>query len=358
MELGLTEEQEHLASTLRSLLAKHADSAAVRAAVEAPAGHDSRLWELLCEQIGAAALAIPEEYDGAGFSVFETCIVLDELGRSLAPSPLLSTLVAAEALLATGDDEACRRLLPRIASGEIATIAWSGPRGPGLVEPVQAHGTALSGTVSDVLFGDVADVLLVAARTETGVALFEVDPMTIERTFTPAMDTTQRLATLVLDNTPATLVSGDASAALERARLVGVVGVAALQVGCAQRALDMTVAYSKERVQFGRPIGSFQALKHRMADMLVLVEMSRSAFWAAAHELSLTGPDAERLASVVGSYCSDSLATIASETVQLHGGIAITWEHDAQLVFKRSHALGQLFGQAHQHRRELLQPGG
>ena len=149
-------------------------------------------------------------------------------------------------------------------------------------------------------------------------------------------------------------MTADASAALARARLVGTVGVAALQVGCAQRALEMTVAYSKERVQFGRQIGSFQALKHRMADMLVLVEMSRSAFWAAAYELSVAGPEAERLAAVVGSYCSDSLAKIASETVQLHGGIAITWEHDAQLVFKRAHALGQLFGQAHQHRRQLL----
>lgn len=354
MDFRLTDEQQQLASTLRSLLGKHADSAAVRAAVDTPTGHDAALWELLCEQIGAAALSIPEDYDGAGFSVFETCVVLEELGRSLAPSPLLATLVAAEALLVAGDDATCRRLLPRIASGEIATIAWSGPRGPGLTEPVLGDGTTLTGTVSDVLFGDVADVLLVAVRTKTGVGIFEVDPATVERSYTPAMDTTQRLAALVFEGTSARLVSADATAALARARLVGIVGVAALQVGCAQRALDMTVAYSKERVQFGRQIGSFQALKHRMADMLVLVEMSRSVFWAAALELSVSGPETERLAAVAGSYCSDSLAKIASETVQIHGGIAITWEHDAQLVFKRAHALGQLFGQAHQHRRQLL----
>ena len=354
MEFRLSEEQEQLASTMRSLLAKHSDSAAVRAAMDSEGGYDPPLWELLCEQIGVAALAVPEKYGGAGFSVFETLVVLDELGRSLAPSPLLATLVAGEALLSAGDDETCARLLPRIAAGEIATIAWSGTRGPGLEEPVRARGTTLTGTVTDVLSGDLAEVLLVAARTETGVALFEVDPAAVTRTWTPAMDTTLRLATLSLENTPATLVIADASTVLARARLVGTVGVAALQVGCAQRGLEMTVAYAKERQQFGRPIGSFQALKHRMADMLVLVEMSRSAFWAAAYALSVASPDAERLAAVAGSYCSDSLTKIASETVQLHGGIAITWEHDAQLVLKRAHALGQLFGQAHQHRRQLL----
>ena len=353
MEFGLSEEQEQLASTLRSLLAKHADSAAVRAALDTEGGYDPALWQLLCEQIGVAALAVPEEYDGAGFSVFETLVVLDELGRSLAPSPLLATLVASEALLGSREAEACARLLPRIAAGEIATLAWSGPRGPGLAEPVRAEGNTLTGTVTDVLSGDLAEVLLVLATTETGVALFEVDPAAVTRIWTPAMDTTLRLATLTFEQTPATLVTADASAVLPRARLVGTVGVAALQVGCAQRALEMTVAYAKEREQFGRPIGSFQALKHRMADMLVLVEMSRSAFWAAAYALSVAGPDAERLAAVAGSYCSESLTKIAAETVQLHGGIAITWEHDAQLVFKRAHALGQLFGQAHQHRRSL-----
>src|SRR6188474_731253 len=143
---------------------------------------------------------------------------------------------------------------------------------------------------------------------------------------------------------------GDAVSARARAELVGAVGVAALSAGLSARALEMTVAYSKERVQFGRPIGSFQALKHRMADLLVLVEMSRSASWAASYALSTDTPNAEQLAHVAKSYCSDALTRIAAETVQLHGGIAITWEHDAQLVFKRAHALAQLFGQPHRHR--------
>ena len=146
---------------------------------------------------------------------------------------------------------------------------------------------------------------------------------------------------------------GDGAAARRRAELVGAVGATALQIGLAARALDMTVAYSKERVQFGRPIGSFQALKHRMADMLVLLEMSRSASWSASYAVSTGADNAAQLTHVAKSYCSEALATIAGETVQLHGGIAITWEHDAHLVFKRAHALGQLFGAPHEHRALL-----
>ncbi len=356
MRLGLSEEQAELAATLRALLAKRADSGAVRAAADSATGHDPALWRLLCEQVGVAALAVPEEHDGAGASAFETCVALEELGRSLAPSPLLATLVVTETLLAAESDDACARLLPRVAAGEVATLAWAGVTGPGRVEPVRAAGSRLSGTVGPVLFGDLAEVLLVAARTEEGMALFEVDPSAAGLTRTPvqAMDPTQRLATLVLDDVEATPVAADATAALARAHLVGTVGVAALQVGGAQRGLDMTVAYSKERVQFGRPIGSFQALKHRMADMLVLVETARSICWAAAYAVSVDSEDAPRLVASAGSYCSDALTQVAAETVQLHGGIAITWEHDAQMVFKRAHALGQLFGQAHEHRRAVL----
>ena len=355
MEFALSPEQTELAAMVRTLLARRADSAASRAASTSALGHDPELWSLLCEQVGVAALAVPEEYDGAGFSLFESLIVLEELGRSLAPSPLLATLVATEALLA-GDDEAARaRLLPRIAAGEIATLAWHGVDGPTATETetVSATDNHLTGTLRRVLDGDRADLLLVAAREGDAVALFEVDPSLVVATWTPTMDQSIRLATLTFDDTPATRISGDATDALIRAGLVGAVGAAALQAGCAARGLEMTVAYSKERVQFGRPIGSFQALKHRMADMLVELEMARSASWAASYAVATRAENAERLAHVAKSYCGDALALIAAETVQLHGGIAITWEHDAQLVFKRAHALGQLFGQAHQHRALL-----
>ncbi len=354
MEFGLSPEQQELAATVRALLTKRADSAAVRTAVESHPGHDQQLWRTLCEQIGAAALVVPEKHDGAGFTLFETCIVLDELGRSLAPSPLLSSLVTTEAVLGLDDDEAAGRLLPGIAAGQVATLAWSGPStaAPG-AEPVLARGDRLTGAVPRVLHGDACDLLLVAAETGSGVALFEVDAQSARAVHTPAMDSTLRLATVTLDDTPGVRLGGDAASALRRAHLAGVTGVAALQLGCAQRALDMTVAYTKERVQFGRPIGSFQALKHRMADMLVELETTRSVVWAASYAVSTGAPDAEQLTHVAAAYAADALNHLAAETVQLHGGIAITWEHDAQLVFKRAHALGQLFGQPHQHRALL-----
>ena len=321
MDFAFSEEQVELAATVRSLLSKRADSAAVRAAMGSDAGYDEELWRTLVEQIGAAALGIPEEYGGAGFSLFESLIVLQEVGWSLAPSPLLATLVAGEALLAGADDDTKTRLLPRIAAGEIATVALDAT-GP-------------------VLDADRAAIVLAAVDDD----LVEVeDP---QAAWAESMDQTLGFGRL---GATTGAVVGDGDSARARAELVGAAGVTALQVGLAARALEMTVSYSRERVQFGRPIGSFQALKHRMADLHVLLEMSRSAAWAAWHAVSAGTGDAVHLTHVAKAYCSDALDHIAAETVQLHGGLAITWEHDAQLVFKRAHALSQLFGQSHEHR--------
>ena len=356
---------------LGSLLARHSDSAAVRAAAETSCGYDTKLWALLCEQVGAAALAVPEEHGGAGFGFRETAVVLEQLGHALAPSPLLATVVATEALLRSGDAAACSRLLPGIASGTVATLAWSGTSGlSGAAETVVADHDRLTGTVPLVLDGHDAEVLLVAARTDDGVGLFEVplDADTLSRTRTPAMDLTLGLATVQLEQVPCTRVGDDVTEALQRVHALAAAAVAAIQVGVAQRGLDMTVAYSKEREQFGRPIGSFQALKHRMADLLVLVETARSAAMDAAFAVAgqddQEGPDGQdagettdllRRTSVAKAWCSDALTQVASETVQLHGGIAITWEHDAHLVLKRAHALSHLFGAPHLHRRVVAQ---
>jgi alkylation response protein AidB-like acyl-CoA dehydrogenase len=312
MEFALAEEQQELAATVRSLLDKRGDSRVDT--------YDEALWATLCEQIGVAALNVPEEHDGVGASLFESLVVLEEIGRALVPSPLLSSLVTSEALLAGADAEAQERLLPRIAAGEVAAfVDGDGP----------------------VLDGDLATIVVVA--TDNG--LYELsDP---ETTWVPTMDQTIRLATV---GGGTTTPIGDGVAARDRARQVGAVGCAALAAGLASRALEMTVGYSKERVQFGRPIGSFQALKHRMADMLVLAEISRSASWAASYAVAMHADDADQLSHVATSYCTDALSRIAAETVQLHGGIAITWEHDAHLVFKRAHALGQLFGTSTEHR--------
>lgn len=288
MHFARSPEQEELASLVRGLLAKRADATAVRAAIASAAGHDTALWQALCEQVGVAALAVPEEYDGFGASLVETAVVLEELGANLSPAPLLASAVRAAELLLHGSEEDRAEWLPRLAAGEVTPV-------------------------------DLGSVVLEPAQR------------------TPSMDQTMRIA-------PGSVAPADD--VLDVARAL----ISALQVGAMQRALDMTVAYSKERVQFGRPIGSFQALKHRMADMLVLLEASRSASWAAtaaaATHVTTNTPDSAaalaRAASVARRYCTDALAHIAGETIQLHGGIAITWEHDAHLLFKRAHALAHL----------------
>lgn len=356
--MELDAEQQALISTVTAVLEKRSDSAAVRTAIASPAGFDTALWETLVEQIGVAALVIPEEYDGAGATLVEAGLVLEQLGAALTPSPLLASLVAATALVAAPGDQATA-LLPRIAAGELATLALppAPRRGPHSAPQGQKVGAEravlrdgrLTGTLPLVPYGDQATILLVGADRAIGPdtapyadggtgdgpgpALCLLDPADVRAEWTPTMDQTARLATLVIDGT-ATVIAEDATAALAVARAAELAGIAALATGTAQHALDLTVAYSKERVQFGRPIGSFQALKHRMADLLVLIEMSRSASWAAARGL-IDPADA-------AGYATEALQQVAAETVQLHGGIAITWEHDAHLIFKRAHALAQL----------------
>lgn len=360
--LALSEEHEELRAAVRALLERRGDSAAVRRAAAEPRGYDEKLWQTLCEQIGAAALAVPEEYGGAGFSLFETHLVIEELGAALLPCPLLgSGVLAAQAILRSGDERACERLLPAIAEGRsVAALAWAdahgwSPQGSGVRASGGAEDWTLSGTAHHVLEGDTADVLLAVAVTDAGtVGLFEVDTATgVRREHTPSMDTTLRLARVDFQRAPARPLCLDAGALLAALYDIAAVAVTALQVGGARRGLDMTVAHTRERVQFGRPIGSFQALKHRMADLLVEVESARSASWAAAWSAARGSEELARDAATAKAWCSEAFTTVAAETVQMHGGIAITWEHDAQMVFKRAHATAQLFGQPHEHRRRL-----
>jgi alkylation response protein AidB-like acyl-CoA dehydrogenase len=318
MDFARTEEQQELAATLRSLLAKRGGSAEARAAIASEAGYDAALWETLCEQIGVAALAVPEEYDGVGATLDEAATALEETARSLAPLPLLASSIATAALLLHGTDEQKADLLPRIAAGATATVVLEPPL---VLEPG-------------------AEIVLVPSG--DGLTVADTAPSTRR-----ALDPGLRLGHLDVAAEPSQELL-DIAASL----------ATAAQVGTAQLALDLTVAYAKERQQFGRPIGSFQALKHAMADLLVLVEMSRSASWAAtgAAAAYVSEPTVERAATlrqraaVAQAYCSEATETVAGEMIQLHGGIAITWEHDAHLLFKRAHALGQLFGAAHVHR--------
>ena len=292
--MWLTDEQLALQETVARLLAKAPDD----------------LWPGLCE-IGAPGLAIPEEYGGSGATLTELQIVLEQLGRTLAPVPLLATTIAAEAVLATGNAEAGQRLLPAIAAGRVATWCPEAEK--------------------YVLDADRADVLLVG---KDGL-LYEMRPDQVRVTPLRTMDESRRLATVTVDE-PTGLIGPYDEA---RVRRFALSALAAEQVGTAAKCLDMTVEYAKQRVQFGRPIGSFQAVKHRLADMHVLVETARSA----AYDI-----DRPTEAKV---YCSEALGRVAAEMVQLHGGIAITWEHDAQRYFKRAHGAAFLFGHPVEHLR-------
>jgi len=335
MQIARTEEQQELANIVTSLLTKRSDSDAVRRAMASEVGYDEELWQALCEQVGVAALCIPEEYDGFGSSLVETGVALEALGVNLAPAPLLTSAAAAAALILYADEDAKSDLLPQIAAGQTATIFINDDaNSPQLVLEGQA----------DILLRVVGDQLNLV--TDAQVDAVE------------ALDQTLRFARISGgSNNP--IGSG---VDIEALQAITAALATTLQVGGAQRGLEMTNDYAKVREQFGRSIGSFQALKHRMADMLVLVESARSASWGACHAAAayLMDPtesnraDLIRLAAVAQSYCSDAFDKVAGETIQLHGGIAITWEHDAHLVFKRAHALSQLFGRADEHRSSLL----
>lgn len=351
-----TEEARALREAVRDLLGKRSDSAAVRAATVTERGYDTELWSILCEQIGVAALAVPESYGGAGASMAEVHVVLDELGRTLTPCPMLgSAVLGAQAVLATGDEQACLRLLPGIAEGSTnAAVAWAGEDGRWHPETpaARAGDGTVDGTAYYVLDGDTADVLLVPATTADGVGLFEVDPgasgARVEHT--PAMDQTRRLATIELTGAPAQrLGTGDYTPALRRVRDLALLALSAEQVGAAERALELTVEYTGQRKQFGRPVGGFQALKHRMADSYVANESARSASNAALVSALDDGGDLATDAAVAKVCCSEALRQAAAEMIQLHGGIAITWEHDAHLYFKRAHSSAQLFGAPEEH---------
>ena len=352
------EDQQELVALVRGILNQRADSAATRHALATAERFDVELWRLLCEEIGIAGMAIPEEFGGAGFTLREAQLVLEEIGYSLAPSPYLgSVAIAAQAILAAGDEDAAQRLLPGIADGtSSAALSWAAPDGRFAPEEVgiraeERDGWTLRGAGGFVLDGALADVLLAVAQTEEGPRLFEVlDADAVIREEAPTMDQTLRLVTLRFDAVPARPLGRADAAVLETVRALSLAAISAVQSGTAARALDETVAYAKQRVQFGRAIGSFQALKHRMADMHVRVEVARTASRAASDALASEAPDRFELAAIAKATCSEALTYVAAETIQLHGGIAITWEHDAHLIFKRAHSLGQLFGSAREER--------
>ncbi|WP_441963834.1 acyl-CoA dehydrogenase IpdE2 [Mycolicibacterium houstonense] len=306
----MSEERQLLRETVAALVDKHASPEAVRAAMESERGYDEKLWGLLCEQVGAAALVVPEELGGAGGELADAAVVLEELGKALVPTPLLGTTLAELALLAVDDHEPLEGL---------------------------AEGAAIGTVVFDpeyVINGDVADVVIAADGEHlTRWATFTATPRT-------TMDLTRRLSAVIPGDT---VVLGADPGLADTAALL----MAAEQIGAASRCLDLTVAYTKDRVQFGRAIGSFQALKHRMADLYVKVSSARAVVNDAIAAPSPTN------ASLARYFASEALSAVTAEAIQLHGGIAITWESDIQLYFKRAHGSAQLLGPPREHLRRL-----
>jgi alkylation response protein AidB-like acyl-CoA dehydrogenase len=339
--MSLTAEQHDLRDAVRGLLASASASASA-------GGEGGAAWGRLCREVGVAGLAIPERYGGAGGGAAEVGVVMEELGRELTSSPMLgSAVLAAQALLGTGDDAACERLLPAIAEGSAtAALAWTTPAGRWDTGEVgyRAAGARLDGEAHYVLDGDTADVLLVAA----GAGLFEVDPGQdgVSRTASVTMDSTRPLAVVRLSGARGRRVGGDAAGALERARDLACLALAAEQAGAARRALELTVGYTLTRVQFGRVIGSFQALQHRLADLHVLVESAVSLSRAAAAD---EGPGLGLRAAAAKVYCCEAAMRTAGEMIQLHGAIGITWEHPAHRYLKRAHGALHLFGGSARH---------
>jgi len=311
-EVTTAEDRKLLRQTVAALVAKQAGPDAVRRAMESHLGYDQTLWTTLCEQVGAAALIVPEEFGGAGGELADAAAVLEELGRGLVPTPLFATTLAEAGLLAADAPDA--DTLEQLAAGaQIGTVVFDR---------------------NFVVNGDVADVVLAVDDGRvirwTDVAVDALTPL----------DPTRRLARLTPGGTSD--IGPDPGLAD-----IAAVLLAAEQIGAASRCLELTVDYTKQRVQFGRPIGSFQALKHRMADLYVAVQSAKAVVGEAVSALTPVSAARARLAA------SEAFCTVAGEAIQLHGGIAITWEHDIQLYFKRAHSSAQLLGPPREQLRRL-----
>jgi alkylation response protein AidB-like acyl-CoA dehydrogenase len=368
VDFALDEDQVALQGVLREFLADRSPEAAVRAQLEDAAGYDRGLWDLMAGQLGVCGMAIPEEHGGAGFSFLELGLVLEELGRSLTVSPFFASCVMAAQLLLALDDESARKdFLPGIAAGSlIASVALAEDSGSWRPDDVTTRaeggedGWRLTGHKSYVLDGAVAGLLLVIARTDDGPAVFAVDATAdgaggLAREPLATMDQTRKQARVTFDGTPARLLGTVAGAREAIAMMLdrSAIALAADALGGTGKVLEMSVEYAKIREQFGRPIGSFQAIKHKCASMLVDLESSRSAVYYALWAVSAGDPDERTVAPLTKAYCVDTYLHAAGENIQIHGGIGFTWEHPAHLYLKRAKSSQVLLGDSDFHRQQL-----
>ncbi|MER6957218.1 acyl-CoA dehydrogenase family protein [Streptomyces sp. NPDC000618] len=360
-------ELKELRDSVREFMAAKSAEDAVRKLMESEPRFDPQVWAQAADQLRLPGLVIPEEYGGDGFGPVELGVVLEEMGRSLFCSPFFSTVVlAAQALLASGDEEACARHLPGIASGRTtATLAVAEDDGswdPALISaratPDGAGGWKLNGRKSFVIDGTTADLLLVVARTVAGPSFFAVDRTApgVTAAAMETLDATRAMARLTFDSVTATPVGADGLGGHIMAEVLDLasVGLAAEQAGGARRCLETSADYARVRHQFGRPIGSFQAVKHKCADMLVQVELAEAAAREAARLADEGAAEFPVAAAVAHACCSRAYLFAATENIQVHGGIGFTWEHPAHLYFRRAKSSQLLFGGPAVYHERLL----
>ncbi|MFI2760676.1 acyl-CoA dehydrogenase family protein [Streptomyces echinatus] len=353
--------EEELRTQVRALLADRCPPQHLLTRVETDQVHDPKLWHALARELGVTALSVPEELGGAGATWRETALVLEELGRAAAPVPYLgSSVLATAALLAAQDTE----LLPAVASGErIATLAvpfstWPQAAYPGTVHTAARDGL-LSGTVTSVADALSADILLVPATGPDGPALHAVDVTaagdTVTRRAVVSLDLTRPLADLELRSAPGTVLATgeDAERVLRQALTAGAALLASEQLGVAEWCLATTIAYVKDRHQFGRPVGSFQAVKHRLADMWIAVTQARAMARNAVAALADASPQPALETALAQAYASETVVMVAEAALQLHGGIGFTWEHPVHLYLKRAKSTAIALGTADRHRAAL-----
>ncbi|MBD2836159.1 acyl-CoA/acyl-ACP dehydrogenase [Pseudomonas sp. JM0905a] len=376
MEFAFSDEQEMIRESAESFLADVSDSAAVRAAMVSELGHDPELWQRVCSEMVWPAIHIPEEYGGLGLGFVELAILLEQMGRRLFCSPFFaSACLATPALLLGGSEEQKAHWLPQLAEGSLtATLAYASNNRNGL-DAVQAsvreegEGFVIDGVLRQVVDGHSAGLLIVAGRGREGVSLFAVaaDTPGISRRLVPTMDQTRKFAEVQFDKVFVTAdarlgTPGQGGELLEKVLQLACIALAAEQTGGAQQSLDLTLAYTAERQQFGRAIASFQAIKHRAADMMLEVECARSAAWYAAcvaeEVLAANGDkgvaaELPLAAALAKSRCSEAFFHCAAESIQLHGGVGFTWEYDPHLYFKRARASEALFGAPSWHRERI-----
>lgn len=359
MNFSFTEEQEDLRRYTRQWLDENCPMPTVRRLMDTDRGYEPDHWAAIAE-MGWLGMAVPEEWGGAGFGFLELFVLLEEQGKTLFCAPFFSTVVmAATVIEEAGDDRQRQEILPEIAEGRLlASVAFTEPNGRWDADGVTARarvgpggGWTLNGAKSYVLDGHIVDLLVVAARTEAGVSLFLVPAGAegLHRRRLQTMDQTRKQAEIELRDVevgPDALLGpeGGGWPILERMLEKAAVALSAEQVGGARTCLEMAVSYAKVRKQFGRPIGSFQAIKHKCADMLAQVESARSAAYYAAWALSEDNEERSLMAGLAKSYCSEAYFASAGENIQIHGGIGFTWEHDAHLYFKRAKSSELLFG--------------